>query len=139
MPIYEHKELMRTAVEQLYPTRRQVMVNDKVRLLSAMKSILRDHLTTVFLRQGHYSIDVTGITAFPTPTSRSNELLTSAALIRNLGGAGDRRCGTAEMGLDEWRRTPDERSSGVRCNLQRRRYFVPRFGAAGGVIGLLMS
>ena len=65
--IYEHKELMLTAVEQRYPARRYVMVDDKVRLLSAMKSILGDRLTTVFLRQGHYAFDMTEISAYPIP------------------------------------------------------------------------
>ena len=65
--IYEHKELMLTAVEQLYPARHYVMVDDKVRSLSAMKSILRDRLTTVFPRQGHYAFDMTEISAYPSP------------------------------------------------------------------------
>ena len=65
--IYEHKELMLAAVEQLYPARHYVMVDDKVRLLSSMKAILRDRLTTVFPRQGHYAFDVTGISGYPTP------------------------------------------------------------------------
>ena len=58
---------MLTTVEQLYPARRYVMVDDKVRLLSAMKSILGDRLTTVFLRQGHYAFDMTEISAYPIP------------------------------------------------------------------------
>ena len=67
MVFYEHKELMFAAVEQLYPARHYVMVDDKVRLLSSMKAILRDRLTTVFPRQGHYALDVTGISGYPTP------------------------------------------------------------------------
>ena len=31
------------------------MVDDKVRILAAMKAIWRDRLTTVFVRQGHYA------------------------------------------------------------------------------------
>ena len=65
--IYEHKELMLDAVEQLYPSRHYVMVDDKVRLLSAMKAVLDHRLTTVFPRQGHYAFDVTEISAYPIP------------------------------------------------------------------------
>jgi FMN phosphatase YigB (HAD superfamily) len=55
--IYVHKEQMLPAVEQLYPARHYVMVDDKLRILAAMKSIWRDRLTTVFPRQGHYALD----------------------------------------------------------------------------------
>ncbi len=65
--IYEHKELMVAAVEQLHPSRHYVMVDDKVRLLSATKEVLGRRLTTVFPRQGHYAFDVTGISAYSTP------------------------------------------------------------------------
>ena len=65
--IYEHKETMLAAVQQLYPSRHYVMVDDKVRLLTAMKAVLRDRLTTVFPRQGHYAFDVAEISAYPTP------------------------------------------------------------------------
>ena len=34
---------------------------------SAMKSILRDRLTTVFPRQGHYAFDITEMSAYPIP------------------------------------------------------------------------
>ena len=47
--------------------RRYAMVDDKVRLLSAMKSILRDRLTTVFPRQGHYAFDIAERSAYPIP------------------------------------------------------------------------
>ncbi|HEX9138380.1 MAG TPA: HAD family hydrolase [Steroidobacteraceae bacterium] len=55
--IYVHKEQMLAAVEQHYPARHYVMVDDKLRILAAMKSIWRDRLTTVFARQGHYALD----------------------------------------------------------------------------------
>jgi FMN phosphatase YigB (HAD superfamily) len=55
--IYIHKEEMLDDVEQRYPARRYVMVDDKVRILAAMKAIWRDRLTTVFVRQGHYAND----------------------------------------------------------------------------------
>lgn len=53
--IYIHKEVMLCEVEQAYPARHYVMVDDKVRILAAMKSGWGDRLTTVFPRQGHYA------------------------------------------------------------------------------------
>lgn len=53
--IYIHKEVMLCEVEKAYPARHYVMVDDKVRILAAMKSGWGDRLTTVFPRQGHYA------------------------------------------------------------------------------------
>jgi FMN phosphatase YigB (HAD superfamily) len=55
--IYIHKERMLDAVQRRYPARRYVMVDDKLRILRAMKDIWRDRLLTVFPRQGHYATD----------------------------------------------------------------------------------
>jgi FMN phosphatase YigB (HAD superfamily) len=55
--IYIHKELMLDDVERRYPARRYVMVDDKLRILAAMKAIWQQRLTTVFVRQGHYARD----------------------------------------------------------------------------------
>lgn len=55
--IYLHKEQMLDAVERRYPAHHYVMVDDKLRILSAMKGIWGDRLTTVFVRQGHYARD----------------------------------------------------------------------------------
>ncbi len=55
--VYIHKEQMLDDVERRYPARRYVMVDDKLRLLAAMKSVLADKLFTVFPRQGHYARD----------------------------------------------------------------------------------
>ncbi len=65
--IYLHKEQMLDDVEQRYPARHYVMVDDKLRILSAMKEILQDRLTTVFVRQGHYALDPVAVRAYPTP------------------------------------------------------------------------
>ena len=56
--IYIHKEQMLDDVERRYPARRYVMVDDKVRVLAAIKAVWRERLTTVFVRQGHYAADV---------------------------------------------------------------------------------
>ena len=44
-------------VEQLYPARHYVMVNDKLDILAALKMIRRNRLATAFPRQGHYAVD----------------------------------------------------------------------------------
>jgi FMN phosphatase YigB (HAD superfamily) len=63
--IYIHKEQMLDDVEKRYPARRYVMVDDKLRILAAMKKIWGDRLTTVFPRQGHYALDPAVIAAYP--------------------------------------------------------------------------
>ena len=62
--IYIHKEHMLDAVVQHYPARHYVMVDDKLRILQAMKNVMGDRLTTVFPRQGHYAIDPKNIAEF---------------------------------------------------------------------------
>ena len=65
--IYIHKELMLDAVQRRYPARHYVMVDDKLRILSAMKAALGERLTTVFPRQGHYALDPLVVGAYPLP------------------------------------------------------------------------
>jgi FMN phosphatase YigB (HAD superfamily) len=55
--IYVHKEQVLDDVERLYPARRYVMIDDKLRILEALKQQWRDRVTTVFPRQGHYALD----------------------------------------------------------------------------------
>jgi FMN phosphatase YigB (HAD superfamily) len=63
--IYIHKEEMLDDVEARYPARRYVMVDDKLRILAAMKTIWRERLTTVFVRQGHYADDPALTAGYP--------------------------------------------------------------------------
>ena len=63
--IYIHKEQMLDDVERRYPARRYVMVDDKLRILAAMKAVWRERLTTVFVRQGHYAADAAQVAAYP--------------------------------------------------------------------------
>jgi FMN phosphatase YigB (HAD superfamily) len=63
--IYIHKEQMLSEVERRYPARRYVMVDDKLRILAAMKRIWGDRLTTVWPRQGHYALDRKAIATYP--------------------------------------------------------------------------
>ncbi len=63
--IYVHKEEMLDDIEQRYPARHYVMVDDKLRILAAMKKTWGDRLTTVFPRQGHYAFDSENIAKYP--------------------------------------------------------------------------
>jgi len=63
--IYIHKELMLDAVRKRYPARHYVMVDDKLRILSAMKAEWGERLTTVFPRQGHYALDPQEVAGHP--------------------------------------------------------------------------
>jgi hypothetical protein len=63
--IYIHKELMLDQVMDCYPARHYVMVDDKLRILTAMKKAWGAKLTTVFPRQGHYAFDPKEIASNP--------------------------------------------------------------------------
>lgn len=60
-----HKEQMLGDVERLYPTRHYVMVDDKLRILTATKKSWGDRLTTVWVHQGHYALDPKTILTYP--------------------------------------------------------------------------
>lgn len=62
--IYIHKEQMQGAVQRHHPARHYMMVDDKLRILAAMKLVMQDRLTTVFPRQGHYALDAV-MAAYP--------------------------------------------------------------------------
>jgi len=55
--IFIHKEEMLDTVAREYPARRYVMIDDKERILDAMKKVWGAKLVTVFPRQGHYAVD----------------------------------------------------------------------------------
>jgi FMN phosphatase YigB (HAD superfamily) len=63
--IYIHKEQMLDDVEQRYPAGHYVMIDDKLRILTAMKRIWGDRLTTIWPRQGHYALDSKAIATYP--------------------------------------------------------------------------
>jgi len=63
--IYIHKEQMLDDLQQRYPARHYVMVDDKLRILAAMKERLDDRLTTIFPRQGHYALDPQSLSTYP--------------------------------------------------------------------------
>ena len=55
--IYVHKEQELDDVERRYPAEHFVLIDDKLRILSAVKERWRARVTTVFPRQGHYAHD----------------------------------------------------------------------------------
>ncbi len=63
--IYVHKEHELDDVEARYPADRYVLVDDKLRILHAMKEQWGERVTTVFLRQGHYALDPDQIERYP--------------------------------------------------------------------------
>jgi hypothetical protein len=62
--IYVHKEQMLPAVEERYPARHYVMIDDKLRILDALRRQWQDRVTTVFPRQGHYAHDPAALAGF---------------------------------------------------------------------------
>ena len=53
--IYIHKEQELEDVQERYPAQHYVLVDDKIRILSAIKKAWGKRVTTVFPRQGHYA------------------------------------------------------------------------------------
>jgi hypothetical protein len=63
--IYIHKESELRDVERRYPSEKYVLVDDKLRILTAVKKIWGEKVTTVFPRQGHYAFDEKEIAKYP--------------------------------------------------------------------------
>lgn len=63
--IYIHKEQMLDDVEVRYPARHYCIIDDKLRILAAMKKKWGDRVTTIFPRQGHYALDPKIVAAYP--------------------------------------------------------------------------
>ena len=59
-----HKEQVLDEVAESYPARHYVIVDDKLRILTAMKQVWQERVTSVFVRQGHYALDP-GNAAYP--------------------------------------------------------------------------
>jgi FMN phosphatase YigB (HAD superfamily) len=64
--IYIHKEHELADVEHRYPAAHYVLIDDKVRILTAVKKAWRGRVTTVFPRQGHYAHD-DDVANYPSP------------------------------------------------------------------------
>jgi len=65
--IYIHKELELDDAEAKYPATHYVMVDDKVRILAAIKKHWGAQVTTVFPRQGHYALDAAQVAQYRKP------------------------------------------------------------------------
>jgi hypothetical protein len=63
--IYVHKEEELEEVERRYPADHYVLVDDKLRILTAAKKVWESRVTTVFPRQGHYALDPEILAQFP--------------------------------------------------------------------------
>jgi FMN phosphatase YigB (HAD superfamily) len=65
--IYIHKEEALADVESRYPADHYVMIDDKLRILAAIKKEWGQRVTTVFPRQGKFANDPNVLSAFPKP------------------------------------------------------------------------
>ena len=63
--IYIHKEQELDDVERRYPAKHYVLVDDKLRILTAVKQIWGSRVTTIFPRQGHYARDPQILASYP--------------------------------------------------------------------------
>lgn len=63
--IYVHKEQELTDVERFYPARHYVLIDDKARILHAVKQQWGARVTTVLPRQGHYALDPAELAEYP--------------------------------------------------------------------------
>jgi len=63
--IYVHKEQELDDVTRFYPADHYVLIDDKLRILSTVKTIWGDGVTTVFPRQGRYALDPDEIGRYP--------------------------------------------------------------------------
>jgi len=76
--IYIHKEQELDDIAARYPADHYVFIDDKVRILTAIKKIWGAKVTTVFPRQGHYALDRDEVAKYPAPDvtiERINDLL----------------------------------------------------------------
>jgi len=77
--IYIHKEQELDDVVGRYPADHYVLVDDKLRILTAVKQAWRDRVTSVFPRQGHYAHDPKALATYPpadVSVERIGDLLT---------------------------------------------------------------
>lgn len=63
--IYIHKEQELDDVERRYPAKHYVLVDDKLRILTAVKQIWGSRVTTIFPRQGRYARDPQILASYP--------------------------------------------------------------------------
>jgi len=88
--IYVHKEQELHDVEAKYPAEHYVMVDDKVRILAALKKYWGARVTTIFPRQGHYALDAKLVAQYPKPDVTLERIgeLTEYSLAEMVAAAG---------------------------------------------------
>lgn len=90
--LYIHKEKMLDDAESRYPADHYVFVDDKLRLLTAIKNVWGRRVTTVFPRQGHYAHDPEVLGKYPPPDVTIERIgdftKFTAAGLRGLAGGG---------------------------------------------------
>ena len=89
--IYVHKEEALDDVARRYPADHYVLVDDKLRILTAVKKAWGDRVTTVFARQGSYAHDPKVLGAFPP----------ADVTIEHIGDL--LRCDLPQLGVTPWR------------------------------------
>jgi FMN phosphatase YigB (HAD superfamily) len=90
--IYIHKERELKDVEARYPAEHYVFVDDKARLLAAVKETWGPRVTTVFPRQGHYAL-APDVIRYAVPDLSIERIgdLNQYDLAALIGAAGSRR------------------------------------------------
>lgn len=63
--VHIHKEQELECVERFYPASRYILIDDKLRILTAVKRIWGPRVTTIFPRQGHYALDPEVLAGLP--------------------------------------------------------------------------
>jgi FMN phosphatase YigB (HAD superfamily) len=89
--IYLHKEQMLAAVARRYPAAHYVVVDDKLRILAAIKGSWGSRVTTVFVRQGHYALDAREVGSYPPADLTLERIADLCALAPAALGAGTMR------------------------------------------------
>ncbi|PYX70696.1 MAG: haloacid dehalogenase, partial [Acidobacteria bacterium] len=96
--IYVHKEFELDDVLERYPADSYVVIDDKLRILTAVKRAWGRRVTTVFPRQGHYAADPKALASYPPADisiSRIGELVDYD--LHTLLGAADAAGGRAAL------------------------------------------
>lgn len=99
--VYIHKETQLKDVEARYPAEHYVVVDDKLRLLDAIKKVWGSRVTTVFPRQGHYALDPEILAKYPPADIAIDQIgdLASyelAAILAAAGNGSEEKNGSAE-------------------------------------------
>ena len=82
--IYIHKEVELEDVEKRYPADHYVLIDDKIRILTAVKRIWNERVTTIFVRQGHYALDEKAVSEYP-PADLTIERIGDLLELRVIG------------------------------------------------------